>query len=537
MADKCGPLVHLWGIDVASQLPPASATAEELTPLLKAMFTEAVPFIETLPAAAERGDGSSPWKAKGSKTFSRSAAPVELYERTVSAAPLAAAVEDHKPPGIDAKHVGSEMWAARRSVHENAAAAGTASWTEWTRCFKDEHAEAEKEFTATVVSTTRHRQWDLAGLELAIAGTTWTDWTLKYEESVHKLPAPLRRRVFPPGRRAATADPAACSLAMVQRQRSVPPESLAGRGQKDSSFSDVLVVKQQPTTSLPASAGTTPSGQQQPAAKDSRVLARADALARMTVELNLRTVGAQAERLERELKELVMRTGQDKEFRKAHEERLTDAWREIVAVKAQMESVRGRQDDIQTDFERCQRETAELRQLLRREVSGLRDLIDSMASQLDSLPTAADMDEECLLRNAQENCTGETVPSGKRIIAQAPASTRGRKNCASRPLGRRIQEAISSTRRWHRDHKSTALPDAEFIANYLKQQSKRDPAMAVLIQKAIQKRLQYGRRPRASSRPRSLDEFCRDVTWNDVIETVEVVLIKDKDVAERMLSK
>ena len=87
----------------------------------------------------------------------------------------------------------------------------------------------------------------------------------------------------------------------------------------------------------------------------------------------------------------------------------------------------------------------------------------------------------------------------------------------------RIHEAINSTRRWHRDHKTTWLSDGEFTANYLKQQCKRDPALAVLIQKAILPRVR--RRPGATLHPQTLEEFCQKVAWEDVTEAVEELLV------------
>jgi hypothetical protein len=88
----------------------------------------------------------------------------------------------------------------------------------------------------------------------------------------------------------------------------------------------------------------------------------------------------------------------------------------------------------------------------------------------------------------------------------------------------RIRETIKSTRRWHHDHKTTALPDAVFTANYLKKQSKRDPAMAVYLQRAIHRRV--GRRGiKSASRAQSLEEFCQHVSWEDVTLTVEDVLV------------
>ncbi|XP_044724745.1 uncharacterized protein HRG_02641 [Hirsutella rhossiliensis] len=340
---------------------------------------------------------------------------------------------------------------------------------------------------------------------------------------------------------------------MAQRRRSVPAGPLPTRSPGAAIVSSDMVIV------APTSSSSTPTAaQQQPrAAADPGLLARADALAKMTVELNLRAVSAQAERLEQELRELVVCTGQDKEFRRAHEQRVTDVWREIVAVRTQMDQCRDRQADFKVEFERCRRETDDLRQQVRREVSGLRDLIDAMASQLDSFPATAELDGEYLAGSIRTDGTQDTLePDTASTARTGPATERtptlikeltgdtSTADCIRQTPRRRIQEAISSTRRWHRDHKTTTLADADFVANYLKQQSKRDPAVAVLIQKAIQRHMhqqhqhqhqQSGRRPRTGSRPRSLEDFCRDVTWRDVIETVEVVLVRGRDKAAEAL--
>ncbi len=104
----------------------------------------------------------------------------------------------------------------------------------------------------------------------------------------------------------------------------------------------------------------------------------------------------------------------------------------------------------------------------------------------------------------------------------------------------RIREAINSTRRWNRDHKSTRLSDAVFCASYLRQQSKRDPAVAVFIQKAVQRRVRA--KASASSaaaagtqKPRTLDEFCQGVEWADVRAAVEDTLVRDTTDVMRLL--
>lgn len=196
MVQRYGPFVRLWGIQNA-QLPEVTATAEELTPLLTSILLEAVPFIDDVPSAKQSPYTSS-WQTKGSRNFPHSEAPVYLYERTVSAKELReVARENHLPGPSTTPKLEPETWFLRRSVHADSATTGTASWQEWYKCFKESHAETEREFTPTVLSTRLEREWDCRGVEVDVDGETWGDWTLRLEESVHKMPTPLRNRVFP----------------------------------------------------------------------------------------------------------------------------------------------------------------------------------------------------------------------------------------------------------------------------------------------------------------------------------------------------
>ncbi|PNY20405.1 Uncharacterized protein TCAP_07420 [Tolypocladium capitatum] len=644
MVEKHGPLVRLWGVH-ASQLPAASATPQDLTPLLTSLLLEALPFISNVPSSQPPTD--SPWKPKGVKTYPHSASAVHLFERSVSAADLAAVAKEHRPRQVDAAKLRGETWVLRRSVHEDAAAAGTASWGEWVRCFKDGHAEAEQAFTPSVLSTGLRQQWDCAGVEVDVGGVLWEDWTLRLEASTHTMPAPLRNRVFPvlqataaargrrefvvvqvaaqgaegtgdgtedgtedgtvrgaytsverlretpdgvewimgtasdargvlpawvqrmavPGQIAKDVDMflgwiaeerkrlvsqagdsaarrssygpiaalllAASMASMKQRRRSVPSGTVPS---SKGALSDAVVVS--PSSSSPSAQA--PGSKQ--ATANTRLLAQADALARMTFELNLRAVSAQAERLEQEIGALVARTSQDKTFRQEHEQRIMDVWREILSVKARMGDVDSTQEDIKVGFDRCRREAAEFRAQLRQEMGDLKGLVDGVASQLDTLPTAAGLHEEPMAGVSQPRQMETRARARARANAQASAQRRiGRRpsnataECSKQPARRRIQEAIKSTRRWHSDHKTTSLTDAEFTANYLKQQSKRDAAMAVLIQRAIQKRIRRRPGPGWSSHPRSLAEFCQDVAWADVTETVEEVLVRNEDATTKAL--
>ncbi|KAI1640503.1 hypothetical protein F4809DRAFT_590447 [Biscogniauxia mediterranea] len=162
-----GPLVRLWGIRT-QDLPPQTATADELAPFLTAILGEAIPFIDS---AAPKSNPNNPnnnnnnaaatnklWKSKGSKSHPDSAARVEVSERVVPARDLeeaAAAAKDRKRNKI----LRPETWCCRRSVHADAARRGTASWAEFERCFRDEHAASESRFTPSVAGAREAVRW------------------------------------------------------------------------------------------------------------------------------------------------------------------------------------------------------------------------------------------------------------------------------------------------------------------------------------------------------------------------------------------
>jgi hypothetical protein len=98
-----------------------------------------------------------------------------------------------------------------------------------------------------------------------------------------------------------------------------------------------------------------------------------------------------------------------------------------------------------------------------------------------------------------------------------------------------MQDVLSSTRRWNRDHKTTDKPEAIFIADYLKRQSRRNTRLAVYIQRAIRRRVRL-RLADSNLHPTSLEEFCQVVKWNDVLEVVEEVIVNNEQDTVRALS-
>ncbi|PHH68598.1 hypothetical protein CDD82_419 [Ophiocordyceps australis] len=260
---------------------------------------------------------------------------------------------------------------------------------------------------------------------------------------------------------------------------------------------------------------------------DNPLQSRADALAKMTLELNLRSLSVLAHGLEKEVQQLVAVTNDNSQFRQRHEQRITDLWREITTVKASvadhgLASVAAPEtahslDDLCALEQRCKDEASTLRSDLTTEIVHLRGLFDSMAAKLHNLSSA----------QSPSNGAQASKPTQASLPNNAPRHS----------PKQRVRDAIGSTRRWHRDHKTTKLQDGPFVASYLRQQSKRDPVLAVMIQKAIHRRIQSRHGPYTAFRPRSLDDFCRHVEWDDVIETIKHELVRNEHQVIAILSR
>lgn len=175
------PLIRLSGIPLA-QLSSSTATPESLSQFVVDILREALPFIDSSSPRTGTPPDTNLWKHKGDKTSPDSTAKVEAWECVVN------------PPGTTEK----ETWALRKSVHEDRSEKGTASWAEFERCFRDDHAEAEDAFTPTVLATHEAQVWDCAGVaSVQEGGQTWGDYRLKVEEMRHSIGKPLKDRTFP----------------------------------------------------------------------------------------------------------------------------------------------------------------------------------------------------------------------------------------------------------------------------------------------------------------------------------------------------
>ncbi|ROW18096.1 hypothetical protein VPNG_00069 [Cytospora leucostoma] len=108
----------------------------------------------------------------------------------------------------------NEFWACRRSVHADSPTRGTASWAEFADCIRDLHAETEDAFTPGVMAHRTAVTWEggsgggggggapgqgqgLRDLVVEAGGIAWGGLGLQVVEMKHKVPGPLRPRVFP----------------------------------------------------------------------------------------------------------------------------------------------------------------------------------------------------------------------------------------------------------------------------------------------------------------------------------------------------
>ncbi|KAI0890621.1 uncharacterized protein GGS22DRAFT_16083 [Annulohypoxylon maeteangense] len=204
-SNTLGPLVRLRGLRT-EQLPAASASPDELAPLLLAILQEAIPFADSAAPKASSDAKPDPkiWKLKGTHVHPDSKARVEVLERVVPASELekvesrSATSEGGEGKGGKEGKLRGETWCCRRSAHNDAAERGTASWEEFTRAFREEHAQSEKAFTPACLAAHEAQSWDCAGVEVEEGGVRWGRFKLVIEEMRHRIGKPvLKDRTFP----------------------------------------------------------------------------------------------------------------------------------------------------------------------------------------------------------------------------------------------------------------------------------------------------------------------------------------------------
>ncbi|KAI8961852.1 hypothetical protein F5Y11DRAFT_209692 [Daldinia sp. FL1419] len=204
-----GPLVRLWGLRT-EQLPATAAPPAALEPFLFAILREAIPFVDS---AAPKQSGGVPdskmWKRKGSHAHPDSAAKVEVLERVVPVGELEKVAAEGggggKGKGERKGKLRPETWCCRRSVHEDKPAKGSASWEEFVRSFRDEHAASERAFTPACMDAHQALAWDCGDVQTGEeeedeeeGGRMWGRFGLVVQEMRHRIGRPvLKDRTFP----------------------------------------------------------------------------------------------------------------------------------------------------------------------------------------------------------------------------------------------------------------------------------------------------------------------------------------------------
>ncbi|KAJ6782810.1 hypothetical protein PWT90_07471 [Aphanocladium album] len=181
---------------------------------------------------------------------------------------------------------------------------------------------------------------------------------------------------------------------MTSRPRSVPPNTRVTRSSHAAAApSDELIAVHRTRTAIPSYGDAPCAGAPSSSAAaattttttNSHLVAQAEALARMTLEMNLRSVSRQANRLEADLKTLVQSTANDTAFRAQNESRLQDMWKEILAVKAHVAQDR---DTKHLADEACRQEMRSAMEEMRSEISGVRETVGGLQTAVADLPSA-----------------------------------------------------------------------------------------------------------------------------------------------------
>ncbi|KAL9091696.1 MAG: hypothetical protein Q9165_004772 [Trypethelium subeluteriae] len=186
MANSDQSVLHLHPL-VPTDLPthPTLAAHQQSSPdissFIKRVLDEAVVLVDsTLPQSFH--------SVSKSKTSPPSAASVELLSRNVSASALPSHV---KREGSSSSK--GEAWFARRSVHEDAAKDGTASWAEFENGLLRNHSANEMDYTPDVYDAHKVLEWNASQL-----GTVegYEEVGMYIIEMCHHIPPPLSNRVF-----------------------------------------------------------------------------------------------------------------------------------------------------------------------------------------------------------------------------------------------------------------------------------------------------------------------------------------------------
>lgn len=115
----------------------------------------------------------------------------------------------------------------------------------------------------------------------------------------------------------------------------------------------------------------------------------------MSFELNLRAVCALANRLEQDVRMLVLRTANDQEFRRQNEERMTKMMQEIQVVKIRMAQFDGSQPATQAGIEKLQQE-------MNNTTLGWNKQLDDARAKVDDISSRMQPDTDTIVVNTND---------------------------------------------------------------------------------------------------------------------------------------
>ncbi|KAL6919829.1 hypothetical protein ACHAP8_009008 [Fusarium lateritium] len=265
-----------------------------------------------------------------------------------------------------------------------------------------------------------------------------------------------------------------------------------------------------------------------------KLLKQAEALANMSVEVNLRALSTLAYKLQDDVKKLVLRTSEDQDFRRKNEERLTRIMYEIQTVKSFMAPLQGQPPATRADIDRLQQEMRETSSKWHNQVEDIEVKMDAFSKGTRQPPRPV-VTKTANPDPITPDTTGRETRAMKKAKAEAQPSIPKQQTSSrlSTPESR-IQEAIESTKRWNREHKTTEVRDSRFIVSYFRKQTQRDPELGGILQRTLQRRVAHRVKVRFDSQ--SLEELNRHAIWSDVINTATEVLVVNTKKTAQLLS-
>ncbi|RGP59328.1 hypothetical protein FSPOR_11414 [Fusarium sporotrichioides] len=257
-----------------------------------------------------------------------------------------------------------------------------------------------------------------------------------------------------------------------------------------------------------------------------KLLKQAEALATMSVEVNLRALSTLAHKLQDDVKKLVLRTSDDQDFRRENEERMTRIMYEVHTVKSFMATLQGQPPATRADIDKVQQEMRETSTKWHKQIEDMEVKLDALSAGMKQPSKPAVTKTANLDPITPDTTSRETRAMTKAKTELQPSIQKQQTSFRSSTPESRIQDAIDSTKRWNREHKTTKLRDSHFITSYFRKQTQRDAELGGILQRTLQRRM--ANKAKARFDPQNLEELSRHAVWKDVIDMATEVLVVNK---------